>query len=142
MTSNYGAVNDPNTKAHHTSMARHTYASRQSDEQVPHKLPTKGPKSQPEANMGDKFKEGIFLGYRRDANTYIVDHSERGIVTTQALQKLPAQRQWNPDAMEKVNHAPHDEHQRRPTEVEFSRRARSRGYTTSTDATATPNPAP
>ena len=49
-------------------------------ENVLYKYPTKGPKSQPDGNMGSLGGEGVFLGYNRSSNTYAV-HGEKGLCT-------------------------------------------------------------
>ena len=39
---------------------------------VLYKLPVKGRTSAPDGNMGSRWLEGVFLGYSRSSNTYVV----------------------------------------------------------------------
>ena len=41
-------------------------------ETVLYKLPVKGPRSQPDGNMGATQAEGTFVGYNRNANTFVI----------------------------------------------------------------------
>ena len=44
-------------------------------ELVIYKLPAKGPMHNPDDNMGSQWAEGVFLGYSRSSNTYIVHNA-------------------------------------------------------------------
>ena len=55
-------------------------------EAVLYKLPGKGPGHDPDGNMGARWDEGIFLGYHRSSNVYIVA-TPRGITTARSLKR-------------------------------------------------------
>ena len=60
---------------------------------VLHKLPTKGPQSRPDGNMGTRWLEGVFLGFNRSSNTYIVA-TEDGVVSRRTLYRKPIENRW------------------------------------------------
>ena len=45
-------------------------------EVVLYKLPTKGPLSAPDGNMGTRWRSGVFLGYHRSSNVYLIGTAE------------------------------------------------------------------
>ena len=47
-------------------------------ERILYKLPSKGPNSAPDGNMGSKWRDGVFPGFNRSSNTYIVVGFEPG----------------------------------------------------------------
>ena len=54
-----------------------------------YKLPVKGPQSQPDGNMGTRWQDGVFIGFNRSANTYIVA-TENGIAYARSIYRRPA----------------------------------------------------
>ena len=76
-------------------------------ESVLYKFPAKGPRSDPMGNMGPKWGEGIFLGYNRDSNTFVVS-SDEGVVTTRTLSRKPLDQRWDADGLSAVKSAPGD----------------------------------
>ena len=87
-------------------------------EMVMYKLPSKGPNSQPDGNMGAKWKEGVFLGYSKGSNTYIVG-TESGTVTSRTLTRLPEQTRWNAEILARIKSTPWSERQAPDPEVRF-----------------------
>ena len=55
---------------------------------VMYKLPTKGPRSQPDGNMGTKWQQGAFLGFSRDSNQYILG-TEEGLDYSRTIARCP-----------------------------------------------------
>jgi len=53
-------------------------------ETVMYKLPTKGPRSQPDGNMGTKWHQGVLLGFSRGSNQYILG-TEDGLAYSRAM---------------------------------------------------------
>ena len=53
-------------------------------EQIPYRLPSKGPHHDPDGNMGARWVEATFLGYNRSSNTYILSTKD-GIATARSL---------------------------------------------------------
>ena len=66
-------------------------------EQVLYKLPSKGPLSQPDGNMGAKWLDGTFLGYQRSNRTYRVLKPNGDMVLARSINRLPEQNRWKPD---------------------------------------------
>ena len=87
-------------------------------ETVLYKLPTKGPLSAPDGNMGTRWKEGVFLGHSRSANVYVIGTSE-GIKTGRSLQRRPADQRWNPEALAEIKATPWSERTRPERTVTF-----------------------
>ena len=63
-------------------------------ESILYKLPSKGPRSQPDGNMGTRWLEGTFLGYSRSSNTYVIA-TEDGVTTARSLYRRPMANRWN-----------------------------------------------
>ena len=63
-------------------------------ESVLYKLPSKGPHSQPDGNMGTRWLEGTFLGYSRSSNTYVIATKD-GVTTARSLYRRPMANRWN-----------------------------------------------
>ena len=63
-------------------------------EQVLYKLPSKGPLSQPDGNMGAVQSEGVFVGYNRSTNTYILA-SEGEQFESRSVRRRPEQNRWS-----------------------------------------------
>ena len=72
---------------------------------VLYKLPSKGPKSRPDGNMGARWLEGVFLGFSRSANSYIV-HTAEGIATCRTLCRKTIEKRWSADQISQVTATP------------------------------------
>ena len=57
-------------------------------EQVLYKLPSKGPVSQPDGNMGARWLDGTFLGYSRTSRTYRVQTFSGEMVDARSTNRL------------------------------------------------------
>ena len=65
-------------------------------ETVLYKLPTEGPRANPDGNMGTRWLEGIFFGFSRSANSYVIGTDE-GIVRARSIYRRPAENRWSVD---------------------------------------------
>ncbi len=75
---------------------------------VLYKLPTKGPQSNPDGNMGTQWREAVFLGYSRNANTYIVGNIH-GTVATRSLMRRPMDNRWSRERLAQIRATPWSE---------------------------------
>jgi hypothetical protein len=65
-------------------------------ESVLYKYPSKGPKHAPDGNIGALGADGIFLGYSRSSNTFVVATKD-GIVTARSITRKPESDRWLPE---------------------------------------------
>ena len=91
-------------------------------ENVLYKLPTKGPKHNPDGNMGTRWLEANFMGYHRSSNTYIVA-TPTGIVTSRSLARRPPDNRWSAENLAKIKATPWSERERPEVEVRFQQEA-------------------
>ena len=90
-------------------------------ESVLYRYPTKGPKHHPHGNVGALGAEGIFLGYNRGSNTFIVSDENGDITTARSITRRPECDRWDPEAMARVRAVPHETRARATRErVRFS----------------------
>ena len=62
-----------------------------------------------EGTLGSKWKEGIFLGYSRDSNEYLLWCSEsKGVVRARSIQRKPESQRYDPELLGQVNQRPQD----------------------------------
>jgi hypothetical protein len=59
-------------------------------ETVLYKLPSKGPRANPDGNMGTRWLEVIFLGFSRSSNTYTIC-TDDGITKARSVYRRPLQ---------------------------------------------------
>ena len=64
-------------------------------ESVLYKYPTKGPKHAPHGNIGALGADGIFLGYNRSVNTFVLATKD-GLVTARSITRKPESDRWLP----------------------------------------------
>ena len=91
-------------------------------ELVLYKLPSKGPKSNPDGNMGTRWLEGNFIGYHRSSNTYLVA-TTTGVTTSRSLARRPPENRWSADKLAAIQATPWSERQRPEVEVRFQEEA-------------------
>ena len=60
---------------------------------VMYKLPAKGPQSRSDGNMGTQWLQGVFLGFNRSSNTYVVA-TDDGVVSCRSLCRKPIENPW------------------------------------------------
>jgi hypothetical protein len=87
-------------------------------EKVMYKLPGKGPQHDEHGNISDRWLPGIFLGYRRDSNSYVMATDE-GIVISRATQRKPLENRWDEAAISGITATPWSTRTRRAAEVRF-----------------------
>ena len=58
--------------------------------------------------MGAKWQEGIFVGYNRSSNTFIV-LTEDGRKNVRSINRYPEQTRWSADALAKIKATPWSE---------------------------------
>ncbi len=94
-------------------------------EKVLYKLPSKGPQSKPDGNMGALWGDAVFLGHDRDSNTYVVGNAD-GIRMTRSLARRPIEERWCAEAAARVTATPWSLHERPAAEARFSEPATAR----------------
>ena len=75
-------------------------------ESVFFKLPTKGPQSQPDGNMGAVQAEATFMGYSRKANTYVLVTDDGRKVEARSVTRRPAQNRWSSEKLASLKITP------------------------------------
>ena len=68
--------------------------------------------------MGSKWEEGVFLGFNRSSNTYIVATTE-GVANVRSLCRRPAESRWNFDAISKIAATPWSTRDKPEVAVQF-----------------------
>ena len=74
-------------------------------ESILFKHAVKDPKTRMAGNMSSKWSEGVFLGYNRNANTYIVA-TGAGVVYPRSLMRTPFAERWKHEAIAGVRATP------------------------------------
>ena len=69
------------------------------------KLPAKGPRSQPDGNMGITQGEGLLMGHNRNANTFII-MTDDGKVEARSLVRRPEANRWSADRLASTKATP------------------------------------
>ena len=88
-------------------------------EVVLHKLPSKGPQSAPDGNMGARWHGGgLFLGDCRIRNVHIIG-TDNGIVFTRSLMRRPVINRWNRDKVASLNDTQWAETRQPSTNLKF-----------------------
>ena len=83
-----------------------------------YKLPTKGPDSNLDGNMGSRWLEGLFLGYSRSSNAYIVATAE-GVTTARSLHRRPLENRWSFSKLSALSATPWSQREKPELEVRF-----------------------
>ncbi len=71
-------------------------------EVVLYKFPLKGPRHQPDGNMGATGGEGIFVGYDRQSNTFMVE-TEAGPVRARSVTRRPERDRWSAKGIVRIS---------------------------------------
>ena len=80
-------------------------------EMIMYKYPTKGPAHHPDANMGSRLGGGVFLGYKRDSNQYLVG-VDTGVTSARSILRNPQADRWPETAITSVKATPWSLHER------------------------------
>jgi hypothetical protein len=108
-------------------------------ETVLYKHPTKGPRHDPQGNVGAQGGEGVFVGFNRTNHTFIVSLEDGQLVSARSETRRPAQDRWDADALARVRAMPHEVKSRQERErVKFQEGAVD---TSATADAAAPRPA-
>jgi len=91
-------------------------------EKVMYKLPPKGPQHDPHGNVSERWLSGIFLGYKRSSNSYVIGVDE-GIATSRAVQRRPLENRWEMEAISQLKAPPWSTRAKRDHEVHFEQEA-------------------
>ena len=87
-------------------------------ELVMYKLPGKGPRHQPNGNMGAQWKEAVFVGYHRSSNSYILI-DDGSVAHSRSITRRAAQERWSVDALANVKATPWSIRERPGVQVHF-----------------------
>ena len=74
-------------------------------ETILYRHPSKGPRHAPDGNMGELGSEGVFIGYDRGANTFIVA-TDSGWVHARSISRVQASERWNSERLAKISAVP------------------------------------
>ena len=74
-------------------------------EQVLYKLPSKGPLSDPDGNMGTRWKAAAYLGHCITSNTYVLGCAD-GITEARSIHRRTEDERWNADALANITATP------------------------------------
>ena len=75
-------------------------------EAVIYKYPSKGPGHAPQGNMGPLGGEGVFLGYSRAQNTFVVGTEDGRAILCRSIARRPEQQRWRPETLAGVRTLP------------------------------------
>ena len=106
-------------------------------ELILYKLPGKGPLHDPDGNMGTRWREGVFLGYHRSANVYII-YSDEGIITARSLMRRPIGNRWSAAKLAEIKATPWSVREKPEVQVRFREDAEAKEEPVT--AKAPPNP--
>ena len=70
------------------------------------KPPLKGPQHDLDGNMGPRLKEGMFVGYKRHSNSYLIIDKSGDVVESRAVQRKPIEQRWLAETVEAVKVTP------------------------------------
>ena len=93
-------------------------------EQVLYKLPSKGPLSDPDGNMGTRWKEAAYLGHCVISNTYVLGCAN-GIEEARSIHRRTKDERRNADALANITATPWSLRERATTTVRFDVNAES-----------------
>ena len=73
---------------------------------VLYRFPTKGPRHAPHGNMGPLGDEGVFLGFHKSQNSYVIGTKDGSCVFTRSITRRAERDRWNPQALADVCRTP------------------------------------
>ena len=83
-----------------------------------YKLPTNGPNNVADGNRRSRWLAGVFLGYSRSANAYIVAAAE-GVANVRSIYPRPAGNRWSFETISRISAAPLSLRDKPEVEAEF-----------------------
>ena len=93
---------------------------------VLYKLPSKGPQSAPDGNMGSRWLEGVFLGYNRSSNSYVIA-TEAGTVSARSLYRRPIANRWSLERISAIVATPWSLREKPDREARLAENAEEQG---------------
>ncbi len=75
-------------------------------ESVLYRYPAKGPHHNPHGNIGALGRDGIFLGYNRTSNTFMIINSDGEMVGARSITRKPESERWDPEALARIQVVP------------------------------------
>ena len=87
-------------------------------EQVLYKLPTKGPLSKPDGNMGTQWREATYLGHSMTSNVYRLGTPE-GVHEARSLCRRPESERWDAACLATIKATPWSLREKPETTVTF-----------------------
>ena len=73
-------------------------------EAVLYKLPTEGPRANPDGNMRTRWLEGTFLGFGRSSNSYVIG-TDDGVVAARTICRQPSENRFGRPHHSSYGHA-------------------------------------
>lgn len=74
-----------------------------------HKINRKQPTQKFDGKMSPRWREGIFLGFSRDSNEFVLwDMHSKKICRARSVQRVKESERWKPDLLVQVNQKPQD----------------------------------
>ena len=73
-----------------------------------YKLPTKGPQHNAEGNMAARWAQGLFVGYSRSSNSYLIA-TDDGVKTSRELMRRPFPNRWDAAKVQAIKVTPWDQ---------------------------------
>ncbi len=76
-------------------------------ESLLYRYPSKGPRHAPDGNIGALGHDGVFLGYDRFSNTFMIE-TDDGLVHARSITRKPEADRWNTEKLSSVRTMPAD----------------------------------
>ena len=74
-----------------------------------YKVSLKQPKKTIDGKMSPRWKDGLFLGYSKDSNEFVIWSTHDKVVTrARSIQRRPESERWSPEKLMEVNQRPID----------------------------------
>jgi hypothetical protein len=106
-------------------------------ESVLHKYPTKGPRHDPHGNVGALGADGVFLGFSRYSNTFMI-WTGKECVPVRSVTRKPESDRWLPEAIADVTDYPGKRRVRAAAQVRFDAAPAETGATAAEAAPTAP----
>jgi len=91
-------------------------------EKVMYKLPSKGPKANPDGSAGSRWREALFMGYSRSSNTYVVA-TDDGMAYPRSLERVPEPDRWQREALASLKATPENTKVKKDESIVFDQEA-------------------
>ena len=106
-------------------------------ESVLHKYPTNGPRHNPHGNVGALGDDGVFLGFNRYSNTFMI-WTGKGSAQVRSVTRKPESDRWIPEAVADVSDFPGKRRVRAAARVRFDTAPAEQGATADEAAPTAP----